>query len=147
MRTGTGKAARLERTRIRFDRWRRTCQDKSRIPDALWALAVKVAGQCGLSRTARELRLDYYALKKRLESTTGPWNRRTSRPVSGRATASANRRAAVATFVELPSSLSVSRECILELESPDGAKMRIHLKGTEPPDLTALSRSFWGVGV
>ncbi len=36
-------------------------------------------------------------------------------------------------------------ECIVELEHSDGAKMRIHLKGAEPADLAALSRSFWGV--
>jgi hypothetical protein len=39
-----------------------------------------------------------------------------------------------------------SGECILELEDVGGAKMRVHLKGVEAPDLVALSRSFWGVG-
>lgn len=147
MRTRTSMAvvARLERTRRRFDRWRRTCQGRSRIPDDLWVSAAKVAGQCGVSRTARELRLDYYALKKRLESHTGLLSRRRSRDVLDPEAASANRRAAPATFVELPSPLSVSRECVLELESPDGAKMRVHLKGVPVPDLAALSRSFWGV--
>ncbi len=37
-------------------------------------------------------------------------------------------------------------ECILELEDPGGAKMRVHVKGVEAPDLAALSRSFWGIG-
>jgi hypothetical protein len=32
----------------------------------------------------------------------------------------------------------------LELEDAGGAKMRVHLKGVEAPDITALSRSFWG---
>lgn len=144
-RTTTAVAAHLERTRIRFDRWRRTCQGRSRIPETLWASAAKIAGQCGLSRTARELRLDYYALKKRLESHTDLLSRRAPRDVSDREAASADSRAAT-TFVELPSPLSVSRECVLEMESPDGAKMRVHLKGADTPDLTALSRSFWGVG-
>ena len=36
-------------------------------------------------------------------------------------------------------------ECILELEDVEGAKMRIQLKGIEPADLVALSRSLWGV--
>ena len=35
-------------------------------------------------------------------------------------------------------------ECVLELEDPGGAKMRVHLKGVQAPDLAALSRSFWG---
>jgi len=34
-------------------------------------------------------------------------------------------------------------ECTLELEDAGGAKLRVHLKGFETPDLAALSRSFW----
>jgi len=50
------------------------------------------------------------------------------------------------TFVELASAEHVSRPaCLIELEHPRGAKMRIHLKGAEVPDLAALSRSFWGI--
>ena len=59
--------ARLEGLRQRFERWRRTRKARSRIPEALWAAAVKMAGTFGLHRTARALRLDYYALKKRVE--------------------------------------------------------------------------------
>lgn len=129
----TGKAsdlpARLERTRRRFERWRRKRKGRSRIPETLWASAVKAADTYGLTRTARELRLDYYALKKRVE----PAN---SAPPS--------EEGAVATFVELAPPVSGnSGECILELEDPGGAKMRVHLRGVEAPDLTALCRSFW----
>ena len=53
----------------------------------------------------------------------------------------------VPTFVELARPAETScGECILELEDVGGAKMRVHLKGVEAPDLVALSRSFWGVG-
>ncbi len=49
-------------------------------------------------------------------------------------------------FVELvPPQRACLPECIVELEDPRGAKMRIHLKGAEAPDLAALSRSFWGI--
>jgi hypothetical protein len=90
---------------------------------------VKAAGRHGLNRTARALRLDYYALKKRIEQASS---------------ATASEEGAVTTFVELaPPMSSGSRECILELEDPSGAKMRVHLKGIEAPDLAALSRSFW----
>lgn len=137
--------ARLEGTRRRFDRWRRTRKGRSRIPEPLWALAVKAAGKYGLYRTAQALRLDYYALKKRVEAA-GSLNRTTLRRASdGKATSADG--PAVATFVELAPSVSGgSGECILELEDPGGAKMRVHLKGVEAPDLAALSRSFWGVG-
>ena len=120
--------ARLEGLSRRFDRWRRTRKGRSRIPETLWTSAVKAAGKYGLNPTARALRLDYYALKKRVEATGSMSDGDT-----------------VATFVELaPPVLGGSRECILELEDPGGAKMRVHLKGVEAPDLAALSRSFWG---
>lgn len=34
-------------------------------------------------------------------------------------------------------------ECTLELEDVHGAKVRVQLKAAQPPDLAALSRSFW----
>lgn len=151
MRTGTrcNLPARLEKTCRQFERWRRTRKGRSRIPEALWASAVKAAGQYGLCRTARALRLDYYALKKRVEASAclsggqaarhGP-----DRPVSAKAQGVAGQ--AVAGFIELPPAVPAGLpECILELEDPRGAKMRIHLKGGQVPDVTALSRSFWSV--
>jgi len=121
--------ARLEGLSRRFDRWRRTRKGRSRIPETLWASAVRAAGKYGLNPTARALRLDYYALKKRVEATGSMSDGNT-----------------VARFIELaPPTSGGSRECILELEEPGGAKMRVHLKGVEAPDLVALSRSFWGV--
>ena len=92
-------------------------------------MAVKAAGKYGLNPTARALRLDYYALKKRIEQANS---------------ATLSEEGAVTTFVELASPMSSgSRECVLELEDPGGAKMRVHLKGIEAPDLAALSRTFW----
>jgi hypothetical protein len=110
----------------------------------LWTSAVKAAGRYGINKTAQSLRLDYYALKKRVEAA-GLLNRTTlGRASDGKAMSSDE--PAIATFVELAPSVSGgSRECILELEDPNGAKTRIHLKGVEVPDLTALSRSFWGI--
>ena len=123
--------ARLEGIQRRFDRWRQTHQARSRIPDVLWAAAVKMAGTCGLHRTAKTLRLDYYALKKRVQQ-------------DGVAIADRPEKGAVATFLELASSPSIGVcECTLDLENAGGAKMRVHLKGVAMPDLAALSRSFW----
>jgi len=123
--------AQLESARRRFERWRRSREGHSRIPEGLWTLAVKAAGRYGLSRTAQVLRLDYNALKKRANSADPPDS-------FGRETGTA--------FVELvPPERGGLPECIVELEDPGGAKMRVHMKGVEAPDLTALSRSFWGV--
>jgi hypothetical protein len=89
------------------------------------------------------LGLDYYALRKRVEAA-GLSGRQASRSVPDRFVSAKAR--TVAGFVELaPPSAAGFPECILEMESPAGAKMRIHLKGAEVPDVAALSRSFWSV--
>ncbi len=104
---------------------------RSRIPDPLWASAVTLAAEYGIHRTAKTLRVDYYSLKKRAEEATAD-----NGPAG----------AAGATFVELPpAAWPGSGECTLELEDAGGAKLRVHLKGFEAPDLTALSRSFWQI--
>jgi hypothetical protein len=123
--------ARLEGVRRRFERWRQAHRTRSRIPDSLWAAAARVAGQYGIQRTSRALRLDYYSLKERVEQQS------TAVPDPAE-------RAVAATFLQLPPPASVGPcECTLELEDAAGAKMRVHLKNIATPDLAALSRSFW----
>ena len=124
--------ARLEDVRRQFEGWRGTRKVRSRIPDSLWAVAVKVASTYGIHRTARALRVDYYSLKKRVEGTPA---------------ATASKEPAGAAFLELPPpTWPGCGECTLELENASGAKMRVHLKGFAAPDLAALSRSFWNPG-
>ena len=137
---GTSKkrddSAAMEGVRRRFEKWRRTHRTGARIPDSLWADAVRAADVCGVHRTAKALRLDYYSLKKRVERQTA------ATPV---------KRNAGPTFVELAApdcpTLSVISssgcECIVELDDATGAKMRVSLKGIQAPDLAALCRSLW----
>jgi hypothetical protein len=95
----------------------------------LWSAAVEVADRYGVHRTAKSLRVNYYGLKKRVEAASSNLGLR-----SGDGP----------TFVEIAGPLpSGGSECLLELEDDRGAKMRVHLKGAEMPDLVALSRSFW----
>ena len=126
-----GFPPRVAALRRRFMQWRRTRKIGSRIPEPLWSAATKLAEAHGIHATAKALGVDYYCLKKRLQE----------RSASGSEAASGNG----AAFVELagPAQLAVP-ECILELEDVEGAKMRIHFRGIEPPDLAALSRSLWG---
>ena len=119
----------LEQVRQRLERWRKTRKRCSSIPAALWAAAVELARQYGVNKTARALRLDYYSLKRRLESGTHPG---LHEPKGG------------APFIELVTPLgNSSPECIVELEHRRGAKMKIHLKGRVELDLVALSGLFW----
>ena len=114
-----------------FAQWRRTHAYGSRIPKALWDLAVELAVAHGLSRTATTLKLGYYSLKKRLAERASAG----ALPHSG---------VALPTFVELtPGPLGNTCECTIELEKRDGARMRIEVKGASAPDLAAVSRSFW----
>lgn len=120
--------ARLVRGRERFDKFRKKHKGYRRFPDSLWSAAVKLAQTYGVNRTARTLRLDYSALKKRLEESTVA--------VTPSDTASGP------TFIELlPSELTAAAECALECRRPDGTTLRIHLKGPQLPDLAALTHT------
>ena len=133
--------ARLENLRQRFERWRRTRKVRSRIPEPLWAAAVRSAAKYGIHRTAKALRVDYYALKKRAEQKAAIAGTQQEPAATASKAAAA---AAEATFLELPAAAwAGSGECTLDLEDAGGAKLRVHLKGFETPDLAALSRSFW----
>lgn len=121
--------ATLARAAQRFEKWRRTREKKGRIPDPLWRLATKVGKKYGVNVTARALRLDYYDLKRRVEEAT-----------QSDASGSENTTA----FVEVVSPPCPSAgECLVELEDPQGVKMRIHLKTAGPSELAALGHLFW----
>jgi hypothetical protein len=114
----------LARARSRFQAWRGRRQGGGRIPQGLWALAVRLVNRHGVSRTATALGLDYYSLKKRAEAAAGE-------PQS-----------AGPAFVELPSPLVVGKQCLVELDNGAGASMRVQLVGYDVADVEALFR-FW----
>jgi hypothetical protein len=119
----------VESVRLRLERWRRNRKHRSPIPEELWASAAELAGEYGLAKTARALRLDYYSLKERLGAS--------GQPISPEAKTQP-------AFVELvPQAPAAISECTVELEDPSGARMRVHIKGTAVPDLTGLSDAFW----
>jgi hypothetical protein len=145
--------ARFEAVRQRFERWRRSRQGRARIPERLWTSAVQLAATYGLCRTARTLRLDYYALKKRVGSADLndlPAGCTPKRKTPARSTSTARKSAQnpAMAFVELtPVERLASPECVVELEHPRGAKMRICLTGRESLEVvTAVSRAFFGIG-
>lgn len=118
----------VERVRQRLERWRRTRKKRTRIPEQLWQESVEVARSYGVNQTARALGLGYYGLKQRLDAGFA---------------GTAVEQAPVASFVELVgASSAVDPECLVEVESASGTKMRIHLKGS--PDVALLRSLFWG---
>ena len=116
----------LVRGRSRFQAWRRSGKAGSRIPQPLWALAVRLAKTHGVSRTATALGLDYYSLKRQVEAAAPP-----QPPSSDPA------------FVELPSPVLVGKQCLFELDNGAGATLRVQLVGYDAADVEALARSFW----
>ena len=116
----------LARGRERFEAWRCSRNVGARIPERLWSLAVTLAEVHGVSRTASALKLDYHSLKNR---------------VAGRNSDSSS---VAPAFIELspPPSAPSASECVIEFEDGFGARMRVHLRGCELPDLADLCRSF-----
>jgi len=120
-----GDAARV---REQLNQWRQDHSGRGRIPEVLWVEATRLAHEHGLHKTARLLGLDYYSLKKRLQAESAP---EMDSPSSS-------------AFVELqPTYPSAAFECVLELQNAQGTQLKLHLRGSAAPDLTALSSVFW----
>ena len=131
--TQAGGAAALGRAQAKMEQWRRGHRPRARIPEELWDEAAALAGAYGVYRTAKALRLDYYALKRRAAAAAP------SGVGSGAATSGEGFQ-----FVEVLGGApgGVGGQCLIEVEDGGGARMRIHLPGQERPDLAALVRAF-----
>ena len=123
----------LKQARQQLEVWRKTRQRGERIPERLWTSLVALARAHGVSPVSQALRLDYYALKRR---------------VLGLAPVRKSRFRAVVLFVELlllgqPAS---SPKCTVELAKDTGATLTIRWEGQMAVDLIGLAESFWRGG-
>ncbi|HEY9162143.1 MAG TPA: hypothetical protein VIS94_13790 [Desulfomonilia bacterium] len=108
--------------------WRKAHRPHTPLPPELWDQAVNLATRQGLWKTARALRLDYNALKKRADA-------RTSEPATPD----------VPQFIEILSPLSGQiAECTLEVISTRGARMLIEMKNVASSGLASIIREFAG---
>jgi hypothetical protein len=115
----------LQELKRRLDEWRAVRAPRSRLPEELWAAAVEIGGQQGLYRTAKVLRLDYAALKKRMGNASSP----ASAPVPS-------------AFVELLNAAGpTAADCLIELEGAGGGRMRIQMK-ISPPEVASLIQAW-----
>ena len=123
----------LKQARQQLEVWRKTRRHGERIPERLWTSLVALARAHGVSPVSQALRLDYYALKRRVLE---------SEPVRK------SRLKAVAPFVELPliSQPSTSPRCTAELTKHTGATMTIRWEGQAAVDVIGLAESFWRAG-
>ena len=124
----------LEAVADRFAQWRSGKKTGERIPELLWHAAVELVDTHGVSQVSRVLRLGGRDLNKR-------------RGVSGSGRRRRRRVAGSTAFVEvergspLPADSSPSCATLwVELERPDGARLRIH--GDRSLDLPGLIGRF-----
>ena len=118
--------AALEEARRRFEGWRKTRAKLGPIPGELWQVAIEAAREHGVNLVSGVLHLEYDRLRHRLSVSSQP-----ARPS-----------ASAATFLEVSvPPPTVVAECVVEMERPDGSRMRIRLTGQD--HLVALSETFW----
>lgn len=115
----------LEPVRRALAAWRKTRPHRQPIPEALWSEMAALARTHGVSSVSRALRLDYYALKRRV-----------SEPVPA------------SDFVEvkLASAEDPTRGCTAELEDRQGRKLRLRWSWAPGPELLGVVQAFWNQG-
>jgi hypothetical protein len=119
----------LEQLRRRFEEFRATRSGRSRFPDSLWAAAAEMAKRYSVNRTAQVLRLEYGGLRKRVEENQ-------ARPKAK------SKQKEAASFLEFiaPGAKPVSN-CMVEVESAHGSKLRLELKAIATSELVDLIRT------
>lgn len=113
----------VESVRQRVEQWRVSRGSRGPMPDDVWDAAVAVAAVDGVGPVARIARLDYYALKRRLQK----FKERSPRD----------------RFVEIVPIGALAPpggECVIELERPDGARMRLRVP--DAAHVTELAAAF-----
>ena len=109
-----------------LDEFRSSHLGRTKLPESLWQAAMELARQHGVYAVAHPLRLDYTRLKERLGGVSR-----------------SRRQAAQPAFVELaPPPPAALEGCVIEFESAEGGKMRIHWKAAAPPDWSGLLRAW-----
>ena len=120
--------AKVEQVREQLECWRRTRQQRSPIPEAIWGEAAGLARECGVSAISKALRLSYPDLKRRS---------RTMAPADLPAKISPP------AFLELACGPSLApAPCVVEMENSAGVKMKISLRQGGAVDLAALVAAF-----
>ena len=123
--------AAVKRLAGKLSEWREHRGHGQRIPEALWAGAVKAARRHGLHPISRALKLDYYQLKRRLGD---------GEEVAGAASNGE------AVFEELTAMAARSSEprCVVELEKGNGAKLRVSVSDAATVDWCRVKEAFLG---
>ena len=121
----------LEEVNQQFITWRKNKTGRERIPEPLWQAAAEVfhTGSHSLHKISKTLRLNHSDFKKYVyQQSHGSIQPEKALPP---------------TFIELEPPTSAS-ECVIEMETTSGAKMRVCLRGKTDSSLIEICKSFWG---
>ena len=134
MKTNETFLAELAAVRSALETWRRTRTHRRPIPPEIWEQVVPLARTHGVSRVSEALRLNYYALKRRLGAPKRA--RRRSGSTSG------------PSFVEVkrPGWADTPSGSVVEVEDRMGRKMKLRLAEPGGVDTVALVQAFWKAG-
>jgi hypothetical protein len=124
----------LEIVRNQFETWRKRRRCRSRIPESLWQAAIGLCWEHSICEVSRTLRLNYNGLKNRVTRSKDRNPVVGQRPDFG--------------FVRLDLGVPMTpSECLVEMEAPNGARMRMSFKGVPRDfDPVELGRAFWRQG-
>ena len=124
----------LEVVRHQFEAWRKRRRCRGRIPEALWQAAGDLCREHSICELSQALRLNYNVLKLHVYRSRSRGFGVGQRPDLH--------------FVKLDLGTPIMpSECLVEMEAPNGAKMRMSFKGASREfDPVELSRAFWRQG-
>ncbi len=128
----SSKKPTIEEIREQFEKWRKTREKRTTIPEVLWEAAVSLSPGYSPCQISKALRLNNSDLKLRVQASQSMLH---SSPVidSG--------------FLDLGfKSPILPAECIVEMEDQNGAKMSMYFKGEAGVDLLELGKVFWSKG-
>ena len=126
--SGKSESVEVEKARKKFVAWRRNRKVRSRIPEELWTSAAVAARDVGVNQACKALRLDYYALKRRVVASPEMSSEKAS-----------------SSFVEFDSGVApLFPEWAVEMDNGRGGRMRVAARSVSGPDVVALSRTFFG---
>lgn len=108
-----------------LEAWRKTRHRRQPIPETLWAEMSALARIHGVSWVSRALRLDYYALQRRVHE-----------------------QAPASDFVEVKFAPAEDRRrgCTAEMEDRQGRKLLLRWSYAPGPELLGVVQTFWKQG-
>lgn len=119
----TSSSPELRHAQKQFRQWRLNKKSRARIPEHLWKLAVKLVPKLGLNPVSRQLKIDYYSLKKRAQQAENIQPSPSAEPA----------------FLELPTPVPATRECVIEHDI--GGLLRVRLQGYQAQEIATITRS------